>query len=280
MATNTKPLKRWTTNKLKTAIQSGYFDDIQKSEAEGILRERERQPDRELARRTYNAAAGARTYSEEPFIFGLIIAAPFIVVLIIVWLVATSELHLRSGQAPKAAEPETSLLAAPSIETTDHETSSPVPSIAAPQEAPPAPSTEAAKPEASPPAALPIKTVEPEALPPVAPTVAEPKDASATPIEAAKPETSPSPPPTVDAPAEAPLPSPEAHPAPAIASPEEPPSPTPMPPNSASTEAETTAPAADATAPARRRTSTRPRRHAPPRQATDTWKKGIGIFGQ
>jgi hypothetical protein len=64
MATNTKPLKQWSTDELKTAIQSGYFHDIQKSEAEDILREREREPNRKLARRTYNAAAWAQAYSE------------------------------------------------------------------------------------------------------------------------------------------------------------------------------------------------------------------------
>ena len=136
----------------------------------------------------------------------------FIVALIILWLVVTGQPHVRSGQAPKAAEPETSLLVAPSIESADHETSPPAaPSIAAPQEAPPAPPTQAAKTETSPPAAPPIETAEPEALPPVAPTVTEPKDASATPTETAEPEISPSTAPTVAAPAEAPLPSPEAH---------------------------------------------------------------------
>src|SRR5262249_48836507 len=122
----------------------------------------------------------------------------FIVALIILWLVVNGQPHVRSGQAPKAAEPETSLLVAPSIETADHETSPPAaPSIAAPQEAPPAPPTQAAKTETSPPAAPPIKTAEPETSPATAPTVA--------------------------APAEAPLPSPEAQPAAAqaIASPEE-----------------------------------------------------------
>ena len=81
MATNTKPLKQRSTDELETAIQSGYFDNIQTSEAERILREREREPDRKLARRTYNAAAWARAYSE----------GTFIVALIIVWLVATGE---------------------------------------------------------------------------------------------------------------------------------------------------------------------------------------------
>ena len=233
MATNTRPLKQRSTDELETAIQSGYFDNIQKFEAERILRERERGPDRKLARRTYNAAAWARAYSE----------GTFIVALIILWLLATGEPPVAtSGQAPtkpaEAAKPETSLLAAP-----------------------------------------PIETAKPETSPPAAPTIAEPKEAPAPATEAAEPETSVAPP--VAAPADAPLPSPEAHPAdaaPAIASPEEPLA-TPTPPNAASTEAQPTAPAA--TAPPRRHTSTRPRRRlSAPRQATDTWKKGISIFGQ
>ena len=170
MATNTKPLKKWSTEELETAIQSGYFHDIQKSEAERILRERAREPDRKLARRIYNAAAWARAYSE----------GTFIVALIIVWLVATGEPPATtSGQAPRqpGAAPETSLLAAPPIETAKPETSSlAVPPIAAPQEAT-APPTEAAKPETSPPAAPPIETAEPEDLPPAAPTVAAPAEA-------------------------------------------------------------------------------------------------------
>jgi outer membrane biosynthesis protein TonB len=231
MATNTKPLKQRSTDELETAIQSGYFDNIQKSEAERILRDREREPDRKLARRTYNAAAWARAYSE----------GTFIVALIILWLLATGEPPAAtSGQAPtkpaEAAKPETSLLAAP-----------------------------------------PIETAKPETSPPAAPTIAEPKEAPAPPTEAAEPETSPS-----VAPAEAPLPSPEAHPAeaaPAIASPEEPLA-TPTPPNAASTEAQPATPA-DATAPPRQRPSSRPRRTlSAPREATEAWKKGIGIFGQ
>ena len=244
MATNTKPLKKWSTEELETAIQSGYFHDLQKSEAERILRDRAREPDRKLARRTYNAAAWARAYSE----------GTFIVALIIVWLVATGEPPATtSGQAPRqpGAAPETSLLAAPPIETAKPETSPlAVPPMAAPQEAP-APPPEAGKPEPSPPAAPPIETAEPEALPPAAPTVAAPE--------------------------KAPLPSAEAHPAgaaPTIASPEEPLA-TPTPPNAVSTGAQPTAPAS------RQRTSRRPRRSLnAPRQTTDTWKKGISIFGQ
>src|SRR5262245_58303523 len=165
MATNTKPLKQWSTDELETAIQSGYFHDIQKAEAERILRERAREPDRKLARRTYNDAAWARAYSE----------GTFIVALIIVWLMATGEPPpVTSGQAPtrsaEAAEPENSLLAAPPV--------------AGPQEAPPAPPTETAKPETLPPAAPRIETAEPVALPPAAPTIAEPKEAPPPPTVA------------------------------------------------------------------------------------------------
>jgi hypothetical protein len=264
MATNTKPLKQWSTDELKTAIQSGYFHDIQKSEAEDILSEREREPNRKLARRTYNAAAWAQAYSEGTFIIGLII----------LWLVATNEPPATtSGQAQNQIKPETSLLIAPP----KPDTSPALPPIAAPQEAS-APPTEAAKPETSPPAAPPIETAEPEALPPAAPTIGEPKE---TPAE---PETSSSARPTVAAPAEASLPSPEAHPAgaePASSSPEETPLPTPTPSNTPSTEAQQTAPAADVTAPPRQPSSSRPRRPmSAPREAADTWKKGIGIFGQ
>ena len=269
MATNTKPLKQRSTDELETAIQSGYVDNIQKSEAERILREHEREPDRKLARRTYNAAAWARAYS-------VIVALNCcIIALIIFWLGETS------GRAPRqpaeAAEPETSLLAAPPIETAKPETSSlAVPPIAALQEAP-APPTEAAEPETLPPAAPPIETAEPEDLPPTATTIAEPKEAPAPPTEAAEPKTSPSAAPTVAAPEKAPLPSAEAHPAgaaPTIASPEEPLA-TPTPPNAVSTGAQPTAPAS------RQRTSRRPRRSLnAPRQTTDTWKKGISIFGQ
>ena len=272
MATNTKPLKQWSTDELETAIQSNYFHDIQKSEAERILREREREPDRKLARRTYNAAAWARAYSE----------GTFIVALIILWLLATGQPPAAtSGQAQRqpaeAAKPETSLPAAPPIETAKPETSSlAVSPIAAPQEAP-APPTEAAEPETLPPAAPPIETAEPEDLPPTATTIAEPKEAPAPPTEAAEPKTSPSAAPTVAAPEKAPLPSAEAHPAgaaPTIASPEEPLA-TPTPPNAVSTGAQPTAPAS------RQRTSRRPRRSLnAPRQTTDTWKKGISIFGQ
>ena len=166
----------------------------------------------------------------------------FTLALIILWLVTTAEPPGQAPTQPKAADPETSLLAEPP--TADPETSPPdAPSIEALQEAPPPPAEAAAKPEMSPSTA-----------------------------------------PTVAAPAEAPLPSPESHPggaAPAMASPEEPALTTPTPPDAASTQSQPTAPAADATAPPRKHTSNRSRRRlSAPRQATDTWKKGIGIFGQ
>src|SRR5262245_28906047 len=86
----------------------------------------------------------------------------FTLALTIFWLVTTGEPPATRGQAPTAAELETSLLAAPSIETAEHETSPPAaPSIAAAQEAP---ATEAANPETSPPAAPPT-TAEPETSP-------------------------------------------------------------------------------------------------------------------
>jgi hypothetical protein len=79
----TKPLKRWSTDELESAINLGTLDKIQKYEAERILREREKAPDRKLARRSYNAAAWAEAHS----------MGTFIVALIILWLIATGE-HL------------------------------------------------------------------------------------------------------------------------------------------------------------------------------------------
>jgi len=77
----TKPLKRWTTDELESAINLGTLDNIQKYEAERILRDRERAPDRKLARRSYNAAAWAEAYS----------MGTFIVALAILWLIATGK---------------------------------------------------------------------------------------------------------------------------------------------------------------------------------------------
>src|SRR6185295_6644982 len=101
---------------------------------------------------TYNAAAWARAYS-------VIVALNCcIIALIILWLGETS------GRAPRqpaeAAEPETSLLAAPPIETAEPEDLPPAATtIAEPKESP-APPIEAAEPETSPPAAPPIETAE------------------------------------------------------------------------------------------------------------------------
>jgi len=77
----TRPLKQWSTDELETAIQSDLLADVHKYEAERILRERERAPDRRLARRSYNAAAWALAFS----------MGTFIVALIILWLLATGK---------------------------------------------------------------------------------------------------------------------------------------------------------------------------------------------
>jgi hypothetical protein len=76
-----KPLRRWSTDELESAINLGTLDNIQRYEAERILRDRERAPDRRLARLSYNAAAWAEAYS----------MGTFIVALIIFWLVATGQ---------------------------------------------------------------------------------------------------------------------------------------------------------------------------------------------
>jgi hypothetical protein len=77
----TKPLKRWSTDELETAIFSGSLDNIQRYHAERIISERERAPDRRLARRSYNAAAWALAFS----------LGTFIVALVILWLIATGK---------------------------------------------------------------------------------------------------------------------------------------------------------------------------------------------
>jgi hypothetical protein len=74
-----KPLRRWTTDDLESAINLGTLDQAQRYEAERILREREKEPDRRLARRSYYAAAWAEAYS----------MGTFIVALAILWLIAT-----------------------------------------------------------------------------------------------------------------------------------------------------------------------------------------------
>jgi len=48
----TKPLKRWSTDELESAINLATLDNIQRYEAERILRDRERAPDRRLARKS------------------------------------------------------------------------------------------------------------------------------------------------------------------------------------------------------------------------------------
>jgi hypothetical protein len=77
----TKPLNRWSTDELETAIYSGQLDNIQRYQAERILSERERAPERRLARWSYNAAAWALAFS----------MSTFIVALIIFWLLATDK---------------------------------------------------------------------------------------------------------------------------------------------------------------------------------------------
>ena len=74
-----KPLERWSTDELQTAICSGMFDNLQGYEAERILRMRELAPDRKLARRIYNNAAWTLAFS----------LGTFIVALGIFWLIAT-----------------------------------------------------------------------------------------------------------------------------------------------------------------------------------------------
>ena len=72
-------LRRWSTDELETAILSGTLDNVQRYEAERILRERELAPDRKLARRTYNNAAWWLAFS----------LGTFIVALGIFWLIAS-----------------------------------------------------------------------------------------------------------------------------------------------------------------------------------------------
>jgi hypothetical protein len=75
-----KPLTKWRTEELESALSSGFFDNVQKYAAERVLRERELAPDRKLARRIYNAAAWATAFT----------LGTFIVALGIFWLLATS----------------------------------------------------------------------------------------------------------------------------------------------------------------------------------------------
>jgi hypothetical protein len=77
----TKPLRRWSTDELETALYSGGLDNVQRYEAERILSERERAPERRLVRLAYSAAAWALAFS----------MGTFIIALIILWLLATGE---------------------------------------------------------------------------------------------------------------------------------------------------------------------------------------------
>jgi hypothetical protein len=72
-------LMRWSTEELESALDSNTFDRIQKRQAERILREREREPDRKRARRSYSIAAWTLAYS----------VGTFVVTLILFWLIAT-----------------------------------------------------------------------------------------------------------------------------------------------------------------------------------------------
>jgi hypothetical protein len=76
---NGKPLRKWRTEELESALLSSSFDILQKAEAERILRERFVEPDRRLARRTYKLTAWALAFS----------LGTFIVSLMIYWLIAT-----------------------------------------------------------------------------------------------------------------------------------------------------------------------------------------------
>jgi hypothetical protein len=67
-----KTLARWSTDELQTALYSGTLDNVQRYEAERILRERELAPDRKLARRIYNAAAWALAFSFGTFVLAVI----------------------------------------------------------------------------------------------------------------------------------------------------------------------------------------------------------------
>jgi hypothetical protein len=74
-----KALSRWSTDELENALYADTLDRIQKHQAEQILRERERAPDRKLARRSYDVAAWTLAFS----------VGTFIVALIVLWLAAT-----------------------------------------------------------------------------------------------------------------------------------------------------------------------------------------------
>ena len=77
----TKPLKRWSTDELESAIRLDTLNKMEKYEAERILRDRERAPERRLARMSYNAAAWTKAHW----------VGTFIIALLILWLIATGE---------------------------------------------------------------------------------------------------------------------------------------------------------------------------------------------
>ena len=69
----TKPLKRWSTEELESALNLETLNKMERYEAERVLREREKAPDRKLARRSYNAAAWELAHAIGTFIIALII---------------------------------------------------------------------------------------------------------------------------------------------------------------------------------------------------------------
>ena len=74
-----RALTHWSTDELETAIHSGSLDNIQRYEAERVLRGRELAPAPKAARRIYSAAAWAAAFS----------LGTFIVALTTFWLLAT-----------------------------------------------------------------------------------------------------------------------------------------------------------------------------------------------
>ena len=79
MSNGKTSLRTWSTEELERGIYSGSLDVIQKYQAERILREREKAPDRKLAKRLYNVAAWTLAFS----------VGAFVIALIIYWLIAT-----------------------------------------------------------------------------------------------------------------------------------------------------------------------------------------------
>ena len=81
MAKSPSSLTQWSTEELEQGLYSESLDVVQRYQANRILRERERAPDRELARRLYNVACWALAFS----------IGAFIVALMIYWLIATGK---------------------------------------------------------------------------------------------------------------------------------------------------------------------------------------------